>query len=98
MTIGAVCAGGLVALGAILDLLCSAEEKARLRVLLEAKLYRFRYVTPRSFGREEMTFAIGLLERVFGSRFWSWRRWIVAIEPERVRGGSALSRRASASI
>jgi hypothetical protein len=76
MTFGAVCAGGLVALGAVLDFLYSAEEKARLRVLLEATLYRFRYVTPRSFGREEMTFAIGLLERVFGSRFWSWRRWI----------------------
>src|SRR5215472_5262618 len=76
MNLGAVCAGGLTALGAVLDFLCSPEEKERYCLWLETKLLTFRNVTRRTFGREEMTFAIALLEKVFGKRFWSGRRWI----------------------
>lgn len=81
-TIGAVIAATLVGLGGFLDYIYTAGEKAKMREKLEKRLYSFNYLSFRTFGRAEIEFAILMLERFAGSRFFSVHRWITVASIE----------------
>ena len=69
----AVVAGGLTALGVVLDWGVAPQTKQRLQTKLESLLYRFHYTTLRTFGRDEIAFSVRVFD-LFGQRFFSWRR------------------------
>jgi hypothetical protein len=79
VTVGSIIAGGLATIGGALDYLVSPNEKQRIRDRLEPFFYKFRYLSWRTFGREEIEFSISVLERFFGPRLFSTRRWAAAL-------------------
>jgi hypothetical protein len=74
----AIIAGGLTTLGVVLDWGVTPETKQRIQTRLEGLLYRFRYTTPRTFGRDEIEFSMRVLH-LFGERFFSWRRLVFVV-------------------
>ncbi len=73
-----ISAAALTLAGLILDYVVSPEEKEKIRCRAKDRLEVFRKITPRNFGREEISWAIDQLERLVGARFLSWRRLIAA--------------------
>ena len=75
LSVAAVVAGTLTTLGVVLDWGVAPETKKRIQVKLEGLLYRFRYRSWRTFGRDEIEFSM----RVFDSfgRFFTLKRLIV---------------------
>jgi hypothetical protein len=60
-------------LGVLLDWLVPQNIKQQLQTKLESLLYKFRYTTLRTFGREEIEFSLRILN-LLGRRFLSWQR------------------------
>lgn len=65
--------------GAFIDFLMGKAGQKRVRGWLEDWWLRLSYVTWGNFGREEAAFAISVLDRLFGTRLLSLRRFIAVL-------------------
>jgi hypothetical protein len=63
-----------VGVGAFIDFYIGKSGQKHLRDWLETWWLRFSYVNARNFGREEALFAVSVMDRLFGRRFFSLRR------------------------
>lgn len=67
----------MATVGGFIDFLLGKAGRARLISALEGWWVRFDDVTRHNFGKQEASFAIGVLDRWFGRRFFSIRRVLV---------------------
>jgi hypothetical protein len=65
---------GCAGVGAFIDFYIGKRGQRCVRDWLETWWLRFSYVTGRNFGREEARFAVTVMDRVLGRRFFSLRR------------------------
>ena len=70
--------GELTTLGVVLDWGVGPDTKQRIQTKLEGLLYRFRYTTMRTFGRDEIEFSMRVFD-LFGRRFFSLRRLLFVV-------------------
>lgn len=78
LSLAAVVAGGLTAIGLILDWGVSPETKKAIQDELERRLFKFRYTSMRTFGRDEIGFSMRVFD-LFGRRLLSWQRLAAVI-------------------
>lgn len=68
----------LTSLGVFIDFLLGRAGQARTRRLLEEWWIRFDDVRWGNFGKEEASFAVGVLDKFCGRRLFGFRRWLFA--------------------
>src|SRR5512143_464162 len=74
LSIAGIASGAIVAGAALADWGVSEPTKEKIRLSLEQRLYRFRYTTLRTFGRNEIDFSVKAIARLLGPRLFSWHR------------------------
>lgn len=72
-------AGGLAAIGVLIDFTMTPKQRDRLKSALEDWWVRFDDVRWGNFGSEEAKVAVSILDNWAGDHFWSWQRWYFSI-------------------